>query len=237
MLEIFVAIAGVIIGAIVSAMAFLYQRRLDTLATLQVSLYRLLELYRSVKLSKLPSVEVQMDWYIDVANEIFPEEKIFEKKDSLKQVMGPIITAASGNISQESDDESLLSSYTDTISKLAPLAPLLAYRLGANTSLKKALGEMDEYHKNFKEILSSETSANDIETLNSIVSLVQTRATKDVIDELRRDILWVAFRCGVTPLLLLVYRFYVRREESIESMLKKEYRVVLQEIKLKAATN
>jgi hypothetical protein len=233
MSEVIGTLAGIVVGALISSIAFWYKRRIDTLSTLQVSLYRLLELYRSIWLSILPSHDVQLDWYIEVAHEIFPEENLLEKKNEVKEFLLPIVSAASCNISQENEDEGLLVSYTETISKLGPVAPLLAYRLSANTSLKKALGEMDRYHKNVKSHIKTNASEKDIATFDAVISIVQSRTSKEVIGELRRDILWLAFRCGVIPLLALLYRFYIRREESIESILKREYRAILLEIRAK----
>lgn len=222
-------VIGGLVVAVTGAIAYFYKRRVDTVSTLRITLFRLLELQRSVRLVSMPGLDKQLDWYCEVADELFPEQKILENKEEAKKLALSFFSEAVMPL-VPGDDDNLYSIYLDAISKLGPIAPILAYRLGTNVMLKKALVEMDNYHEKAKKHLENDASESDLEILKVACETVRNRVTSEAIDTLGDDVMWVALRCGLFTFIVLFYQRYIRRSESFETILKKEYRAMLLDV-------
>ena len=230
MSETFFALIGLVVGAAIAAAGFLYRKRLENLSRINEALFQLLELYGAIQMAVPVSIDQDMEWYLEVAQEVFPDEPFTQNKDLIKAEIIPIILEASKKITPAGETH-LLEEYKNAIAKIAPIAPVLAYRLSINQILKSSLSRVDQYNENVKELLADKISKEDHEYLDFALNTIRNRISKDVSSRLRKDIVMLSIRCGFFSFFSIFKNLYMTKSQTREEFMKSEYRWILLETK------
>ncbi|WP_322001276.1 hypothetical protein [Marinobacter alexandrii] len=234
MSELYAGIFGVLIGACFAALGFMYRRRLDNLSRLHEALFQLLDLYGAMRLMQPVSVEQNLEWYFEVAQEVFPEEPVVENKEELKKQLLPVIIEASKRVTEVSETD-LASEYCSAISQVSPIAPVLAYRLSVNRLLKSAIAQVDQYNEHVRELLSEQLSEEGRAQLEFVITTMRKRISMDISKTLRKDITILSMRCDLISFFALVKSLYLTKGQTMEEIMKEEYRWILLEAKQNSA--
>ncbi len=235
MSEVYAAVIGLLIGAAIAAAGFLFKRRADNLSKIHEALFQLLELYAAIRMSFPVDIEQNLEWYFEVAHEVFPDAEIEKHKLELKEVFLPTILEASKKITKP-DEGYLIDEYRSAISRISSIAPVLAFRLSSNRSIKNLFSQIDQYNNNVMELINDEISKEDNEQINFMTRAMKKRVYNDAAKTLKKDIVILSMRCGFLSFAYLIKRLYFTKAQTMESIMKEEYRWLLLEAKNKSVT-
>lgn len=217
------AVVGALVGGFLTAMGFIYKRRLENIAVLNKSLYQLLTLYRSVNSTTVnPSTVAKL--VIEVLHEVFPgsenDPSMREAEELYSGMLSELFDKAS-----EAEEENLLPLYLEAVKSLSAIDPVLAYRLSANAGLKLYLAAADEKVKKIRAKAAAELSEQDMKFVNSCHEEASELLSKEVIRELKVDLLMLSLRCGVIQFISVARRMLVKPGLSTAEIAKLKTRL------------
>lgn len=221
------AIVGVLIGGALTAIGFLYKRRLDNLTIRNRSLYSLLVMYRSVNLASINAMELGK-LMVETLNELVPESKSDPEIESVEQLYGELLSALLSNSAET--EESLLQMYIDAVEDLSKVDPVLAYRLSANAGLKKYLALADEETAKIRSKASADLTEDDMRYVKACHDESANLATREVIRELKIDLLLLSVRCGLLQFISVARR--LRRKPGLTNQEKEAFKSKIRDILL-----
>ncbi|MDO8328874.1 MAG: hypothetical protein Q7T36_00185 [Fluviicoccus sp.] len=223
----FYLLAGAVLGLLASFVSFFYKRRLDGLAILNESLYSLLRLQANLNRLKLPDVNRCVDIYLEAAKEVFPDDRSIDvNRAEIKNFLTPIIKAGfAASIGKKADID--FDEYVGVIKKLAPVSPLLAFRLSSNSFTKDAFVAMEKYGAKVLEMIDGHEH---IDTANIALDYSNSHAIDESIKELSRDIFWLSLRCNLIDCICCL-RLMIFHKENMDSELKSQFIALLRKMK------
>lgn len=204
-------VVAALIGGLITAIGFLYKRRIETVVVFNKSLYQLLTLYRSVRFSAVkPSFLTSI--LVEVLQEMFPDSKNDPLMEDTEKYYNDIFSDLFLKVS-EPEEHGLLEMYLGAVESLSALDPVLAYRLSANAGLKRYLVVADEKTKKLRDMAASELSDKDMAFVKSCHDEATDMVSKDVLHQLKKDLLLLSMRCGIFQFVAVVRR--MRRNPGV----------------------
>jgi len=203
-------VTGVLIGGALTAIGFIYQRRVEKIKILNKALYQLLILYRSINRASV-NLSIVTEIVLKVVTEIYPENSDGSEKKELEGYYNSILEELFKNTYQP-EDEGLLAIYLDAINNLSVVDPILAYRLSGNVALKRYLTNSVEYLYQLKGEASSGLSKEGVNVLDEVYKKTTEMIIEDIVKELKHDLIRLSTKCGVVTFLSVLKRMYKKQE-------------------------
>ena len=198
-------IIGTLLGALISSIGYLYNRRSEKKKVLNKALFSLLELWWQLnKVSNINLLNV-----IEIAKERLQKEKpnltIGELPVELINKLSRLLKNYYIQNDYNLKSDTLENVFQQTLTEICNYSPILAFDLNKNHSLKNVLTKFDDYMKLVIDEFQIE-SPEDISKLNKTITdqLVDTLMI-DTLKTLEKDIKKLAFKCGI-------YKYYGTRK-------------------------
>lgn len=180
-------IIGALIGAIISLIAFQYKERKGRIELINISLFHLLDVWKTLAIAGFMLSDSFMQKLVDRIKARFPQENISkedetELKRSLISAIPAIILAGRAD-----DMGSLASSYNESIKKLATIIPIMAYQLQGNVFLLAFLNALEKIP----------ATPEEKEAMQQIMSQLHSLMYIETCSQLEDDLKYLAFKSGV----------------------------------------
>jgi hypothetical protein len=183
-------IAGVLLGALVTALAFVLRERADRRVRLNRALFSLLEIHRSLRMTPF----ARSAPFAEIVARAFQERIPGLEVDALMPELGDVIAEAVFNATPNEDATAKVR-LDAAVSDLSSYAPVLAIRVSSNHNLQKAVGHLD---KQMNDLIPADIPAEQRAQLEVFVRGMSLQLYEDAAKEVGNDILLLAWK--ISPL-------------------------------------
>lgn len=199
--ETIIALGGVALAALLSAVGYLWRVRLEAKRSARKVLYYLLEIRYAINTSLIDPRHMY-DKYMDEMIAEFSSRKIALRREDLDERVGAYIFQYMVNITESlavKIDQKIIAPYEDALLDLAEVNPVLAYRLRGKERFQIFLSHSNSYSKEMdSDVLPG--LLKDLEHGKEEIIRLGRAATKESMSDLAAvlddEILLVARSCG-----------------------------------------
>lgn len=219
------ALAGAVVGGLLSGLGFWYRVRVERIARINEALFYLIELYRMLRMATVLDYRFAIDVFFEELERQYPGYSSDQDRTNLtpmlRQLIANIQEAQGAEFNQD-----FVGRFSQACSAVAPHSPLLAARINSNRYLRVIMPELDRYYRTIREAAESESPRDIREEINRASDLAQRQIGNEIVKVLRKDVVIVASQASIVTLALCVWKFFWKTDDHA----KKKYREFIQRI-------
>ncbi|MEQ6886228.1 hypothetical protein [Salicola sp. Rm-C-2C1-2] len=219
------ALAGALVGGLLSGLGFWYRVRVERIARINEALFYLIELFRILQAATVLDYRFAIDVFFAELEHQYPgyssEQDRANLTPMLRQLIADIQEAQGAEFSRDFAER-----FSQACSAVAPHSPLLAARINSNRYLRVILPELDKYYRAIQEAARFESPSDVREEIERASDFAQKQIGHEFVKELRKDVALVASQTSVVTLVLCVWKFLWKTDARA----KKKYRGFIQRI-------
>lgn len=212
----YIGLTGVGVGVLFSGVAYFWKTRAEQKVIIKKILHSLLEVRHAVRLNYL-TVPKMRQCYLGFLDDYFDKIHFPEK-----QIPNEILAAIEQHFEKQITSLKISSNYStekyqDLIAQLAGSKPLLAFKLSSIDVFSSLIEVQNNYNSQLPLLLNGIEFTQQIE---DIADNLNDDATSQLINEINKLILLVAFNCGICD--FIFFYFSMKRSKKPEFKLTDE---------------
>lgn len=222
-------IVGLALGASIASIGFLAKAYLAQKAKLNEALFSLMELYRLLMLVMTLDIKRIISVVYEELEIQLPgqggEQVANLYRPQINTMMAEIFTAQWDNF-----DKTIGETFAATCSKVASADPMLAARINGAQYLKGCLPAVQRYNESVRKMVLEEHSQTIVDEHDRIVATVQETINKKYITKLQKDLLSLAWKCGVVTYVRLLLKIRQHKKNPIQGQYEKMVRELIKKV-------
>jgi hypothetical protein len=207
----YIGLTGVGIGILFSGLAYFWKVRSEQKRIINKILYFLLEVRHEIKLNYL-TVAKMSRYYQNLLTDFFTKRG-FDITQIPKESLQPIEVHFENIISSlKTPGNYSIEKYQELIVSLAETKPLLAFKLSSINIFPSLVNQNEKYKAQLPSILNEKQFTPEVE---EIANGLSDDAIHQLMNELNRLVLFVAFNCGIMTFIYFYIAIKLSRKPKI----------------------
>jgi len=218
--EVIAGLSGVVLGSLLTGIGAWYRLQLERTAVLNRALYSLLELYRTILVVTGIDFRRALDVYIKCIEAKFPGVDSSKSRDQFEPMIRQMFASVLASQSQDYDSK-MAERFTSQCDELASISPLLAARINGNRYLRSMLPALEEYLASVRRSINEPGTEEVLNKTDHATALVNQLISDELVEELQRDALHLAWKCSAMTWVRCKIRFSKQSRAKIQEQYEK----------------